>query len=526
MCDMLNASDFTLNKGMTMRYNRLLSILCLVAVACFAIQVFSDNKADVDIWGNVGFVTAWPSSPAFLRINTFSFTEPDRPWVNHEWLAQLVFHQVYETLGDPALLALKIALGLLVLGLCAASMKKEEVSGPIRFLLLLLVISVMGYGFSMRPHHFTYVLLSLFLFLLRLSERGKKWPYIVFPILAVVWANLHGAFFIGLLVLVVYGIGSIIDGFTSGENRNSKARGLLALFSAVGFLAASFLTPYGPRTWVFLGESAAKLRPYLSEWAPFHPLRDLSAHVDFVALVAIAGICMGLTKRRRTIRWTALFIVSLAAALFMRRNIPLFAITVALVASTHIESVAGQGLQDLLARVRPVVLAVVLTAFIGLSIFFGATFNKIDPLRLEIPPGRFPVRTVSFMKANRVQGNVLTFFDWAEYAIWHLFPDSHVFLDGRFRSAYSETVIDDYFAFLYAGEGWEKSLNDYPTDIVLVHTDNPVADLMVVRDDWALVLHTEIADLFLKRTVHADLIDRLATGNAQLPAQRPEYFFP
>ncbi len=34
--------------------------LAVGAVVCFALQVFSDNKADVDLWGNVGFVRALP----------------------------------------------------------------------------------------------------------------------------------------------------------------------------------------------------------------------------------------------------------------------------------------------------------------------------------------------------------------------------------------------------------------------------------------------------------------------------------
>ena len=41
---------------------------------------------------------------------------------------------------------------------------------------------------------------------------------------------------------------------------------------------------------------------------------------------------------------------------------------------------------------------------------------------------------------------------------------------GRLRSAYSTRVIKDYLAFIYAGDGWDKALTDYATDIVLIHS--------------------------------------------------------
>ena len=56
---------------------------------------------------------------------------------------------------------------------------------------------------------------------------------------------------------------------------------------------------------------------------------------------------------------------------------------------------------------------------------------------------------MALLREHRIQGNMLAFFDWAEYSIWHLYPNIRQFLDGRLVSAYSRQTIDDYLDFVY-----------------------------------------------------------------------------
>lgn len=43
---------------------------------------------------------------------------------------------------------------------------------------------------------------------------------------------------------------------------------------------------------------------------------------------------------------------------------------------------------------------------------------------------------VAFLRSNRLHGKLLTWFDYGEYAIWHLAPKLRVSLDGRRETAY------------------------------------------------------------------------------------------
>ena len=497
---------------------KLIRILAVVAVASFCLRTFSDNKADVDLWGNVGFVKALPWQSGFHYTNDFSYTEPGHPWTNHEWLAQYIFHVVHASTGNTGLLVLKMILGFAVMLLMTVSVRRAVQTGPVTFFYFLLVVCTMGYGFGTRPHHFTYLLYSSMLFCLKNHPRNRALMLGLFPALAVLWVNLHGAFFIGLLLLSVF---TVLSGF----ERSDRPPLRLAAASTVLFLAMATINPCGLRLWEFIFQSMAKFRPYLSEWAPFNPALHWIDHMDFIVLTALSIAAIAFSRRPRSPAWLGVLALSFAAALMMRRNIPLFAITAGFVVTEHAEDAARKPLDRLVSVIPRPALAVILCCFIAVSAWFAATFDKESPLEIEVSRDSFAVDAVDFIKQNGIEGNALVFFDWAEYCIWHI-PQCPVFLDGRFRSAYSVRAIDNYFQFLYAGNDWQRALDEYPTDIVLIHKDNPAFAAMVSRKDWLLAYKGRTARLFLRIARYEQLIQAIAEGRISLPEYREKVFFP
>ncbi len=499
----------------------LFPFLTAAAVIAFCVQIFSANQADVDLWGNVFFVQAPTWIEGFLRVNTFSFTEPGHVWINHEWLAQSIFHNVHGLFGNAGLIGLKVLIGLLIIGLMNAAIRKECRSGVVRFLWLMLVISVMGFGFNTRPHLFTFLMVAVFLTLLG-RPKFSPWLVIVIPLLGLIWVNLHGAFFIGLIILGIFLVGRGVPPRPLGEGRNlAVLAGALALFIGV-----TFMNPYGVALWKFVAGSAATVRPYLTEWAPFDWRVDFAEHADFVVLSVIVFSCLAFTKIRRDPVGIALLGISFIAALLMRRNMPLFALVAGFVAVRHVDDVVGERLSRLAARVPSRVLAVLAALFVLISVFYTITFNKTNPLQIEVARNRFPVELMTFLETNEIKGNALIFFDWAEYGIRHLYPNCRVFLDGRFTDAYDIATVNDYFNFLYAGNGWETALQRYPTDIVLIHRQLPVYAAMLTLSGWQVVGETDLAGLFLKTDIHAATLARIRSGAVKLKAIPGPVYFP
>jgi hypothetical protein len=500
-----------------------LGALAALAIGAFAVQMFSDNKADVDLWGNVGFVKAWPGTPGFLMENTFSFTAPQHPWVNHEWMAEFILNAAYVRFGDTGPLALKLALGGALLALLIRKARRDGSSGPTFLFFLLAVLSTLSFGFATRPHLFTFVLYALFLLALTAPRLPRGSALILAPI-AVLWTNLHGAFFIGILLPLVWAAADLAAGFLPGRPRPDGRRTAFLTGAALLFFGLSFLNPYGPRLWSFVCTSAAERRPYLSEWAPFHPLRDGADHVDFLVLAVLTVVGLVFSRKRREPAHVAVLALTLAAAVFMRRNIPLFALTAGMLATPHVVSAAAPAVDRLIGRLRPAVQGALLAGFAALCLFHGWGFGKAAPLRIEVPPSRFPVQAVRLIEQQGMSGNLLVFFDWAEYAIWRLHPRCRVFLDGRFDSAYPLPLIEDYFAFLYGAPTWRKALDAYDTDMMLLHTDNPATRLMDLESDWTLVYRDPLASLFLKTARHE--ANLAALGNAVIEPLPKVSLFP
>jgi hypothetical protein len=117
---------------------------------------------------------------------------------------------------------------------------------------------------------------------------------------------------------------------------------------------------------------------------------------------------------------------------------------------------------------------------------------------LLVPESLYPVRAVRWMKRNGISGNCAVFFDWGEYLIWHAGDRVRVSIDGRYRTVYPETVIADNFRFYLVEQGWERILIRFPTNLVLVRNDLPVAGVMEMLPDWRLAFRSETASLFVR----------------------------
>jgi hypothetical protein len=485
---------------------RVVTITGIVFFCVFCWQLLFVNKADVDMWGNTGFVRVPAWHREFIRDNHFSFTEPDRQWINHEWLSQYIFNSVYSRYGNLGLILLKCFLGACTIFLLYLACKKQSKTGILNFLFLLLVVSTMSYGFSFRPQLFTYLMTALLVMLLRFfSSLITKFPFLFFPF-GIIWANLHGAFFIGAIVLLILSFGTFV------ESSQSSCKGKIVIshfIALISFIAGTFINPYGLKLWSFILHSAGYWRPYLSEWAPFHPLEHCTEHPDFIALVLLSIIALCFSGRQKSYRWIFIAGIALISAFLMRRNIPLFAIAVTAVIPEHIESIAGVYLRRFRDSLPPFITIPLLLACTCLSTWYASGRGKYYSLDIEVPRNQFPVDTVRFMQAHKIYGNMLIFFDWAHYCIWHFYPESRVFLDGRFCDAYSKQTIHDFFNFFYCGDKWENALQNYSTDIVLIHKGNPVYERMLQRHDWTLVCTDSISALFLNNFYHAEAIHKL-----------------
>lgn len=138
---------------------------------------------------------------------------------------------------------------------------------------------------------------------------------------------------------------------------------------------------------------------------------------------------------------------------------------------------------------------------IGLAIGIAAATGTLST-RLTIDE-HCPVGAVAFMKQHDLHGNVLGDYDWGGYLIWHIVPQSKVFIDGRCELVYPARVIADYYDFYFDLPGGESVLDRYPHDFVLLPPDSDGFGVVAKNPNWKLIYRDPDAALFARATSQA-----------------------
>src|SRR5262245_51655817 len=85
----------------------LLRVPVWIGVFCALLK----TEADPDLWGHVRFGLDTLSTGRLTAIDPYSYTS-DIPWLNHEWLSEVIMGAAYRTFGSGGLVAVKIVLAI------------------------------------------------------------------------------------------------------------------------------------------------------------------------------------------------------------------------------------------------------------------------------------------------------------------------------------------------------------------------------------------------------------------------------
>lgn len=131
----------------------------------------------------------------------FSFTAAGAPWVDHEWLGQVLMALAYDAGGWSGLVLLAALALALALGLSCSALGRWLPPLPSLFLTVLGYLTVLP-GLLCRPHVLALPLLVVWAVgLVTARAEGRAPRPILVPLMAL-WANLHGSFLFGLVLAV------------------------------------------------------------------------------------------------------------------------------------------------------------------------------------------------------------------------------------------------------------------------------------------------------------------------------------
>jgi hypothetical protein len=504
---------------------KVLNLIIRILAYSSAVYFFSFITADVDLWGHIRFGKDMWEAKTFQWVDIYSYTAFGSQWINHEWLCELIMYFVYHAFGSPGLLIGKLLVGFCVVFLLSRISLYRTCQSLVYGLVFVLSVFVMCPGFMIRPQLFTFLFTACFLYIFHLYLDRRKNLLWLLPIIMVAWVNSHGGFLIGVGILPVV----VVSEYIACRARNRETGHLrLLLLWVVLTEAAIFINPYGWHLLTFLYKTLSLPRD-ISEWAPV-TVFDLSyIRLKVLALLFLVSFFMRNQERRY---WeVGIITVALIYAFMHQRHTPIFAIVVAPYLVENLSILIQR--TGILARIRTLSSNILLTLFILFLISFQIFFAGYKYVKAEwniiVNPADYPVDAVRFLKENRIKGKIIVPFDWGEYVIWKLYPDSLVSIDGRFRTVYREEIIKDHFAAAKDVSKLKELLDKYPADILLGGQNPLYRQLIPNQEGWVYVYSDPTAILFLKdNNLQKDTLERF--HNKQMsypePGPKPLAYFP
>jgi hypothetical protein len=450
----------------------------------------------------------------------FSFTKAGQPWFAWEWLSDVLMAVIHRHSG----LAGIVLVSLLLLGATSVCVYRStlEESGHrvIAIVLTGLAMAASTIHWLARPHLVTPLFAVLFCRVLSgVEERANnKGIFLALPPLTILWVNLHGGFFVGLVLLITYAIGAAAGELVQGTRRNAWVRARKYLLTAGACAIASLVNPYGYRLHVhvaeYLGASFYVQRISEFQSIDFHSFP--AAYFETLLVLAIAAAVWHVARGR----WVhVLLLLSWShLALFSVRNIPIFAVvsapSIGLAMREWLEYARsrcplhwpgkiGATLADLETGLRIIAnnhnrrrwhvapsLAVLAAALV---------LSHPGHVRTEFDRNRFPADAATFLSQRNSgsQTRLYSSWQWGGYLIYRLWPSLAVFDDGR-TDFYGPAFVEDGLRVWNACPDWAAILAEQRVNAALLPIDSALATVLREKSDWKLVYHDRVALLFVK----------------------------
>jgi len=422
--------------------------LCLLAGALLYLSFGYTEMAGSDMWWHVAAGRELLQTGTLWMVDDWSYTELGSDWLNHEWLSDLIYWGWTSLWGVHTLVYWKWLVIVAAFTLLQLALARSSGSALAGLLCAGLAAAIAAPFLDVRPHLYTLLNFGLLLFL----ALGRRPRTGVLVLLYVVWVNLHGGFFFGLMALAILL-------FPWRDLRPQTLRA--ALLVGLACVAAALLNPSGYGTFLYpLKYAFDDTSPFrrLAEWLPPSDPGGIRSPLFFVFQWApLLGLLYLLSQvRQRTgVPWEgmALTALTLAMALTSRRFIPIFAMSLALL----LAPLAGALLGLLRARAVQGLLACCALVFAIL---------RLQPYPLQAAPAfhylvaeyTYPADVVDFVQANELRGKVFAYYNWGGYLHWRTDGALKVYIDGRADTLYDAATYNSYVDVMKSMPGWVEQV--------------------------------------------------------------------
>jgi hypothetical protein len=477
--------------------------------------VLSFTSADPDLWGHIRFGLDILRDGYVHHIDTYSFAS-DRPWVNHEWGAEVLSALAFRTGGNAGLVIMKLLLVCPILLLLNRALRLDGVRSPFARDLTAgaAILMTLSQAHHVRPQLFSLLLFATVLWCLLAVGRGSLRSLFVLPPVFAAWANLHGGWIVGGGVMALWTAAL----FVRGQYRPATA----CLAAGIVSLFATLMTPYGLTLWSFLHDTVGFGRPEILEWQPVYVTGWMFLALWLMAL-AIMVCGAWLDTRRDTAVERLVVGITLAIASFkVLRLIAFFGLASVFFFAPAICR-AYERRRATCERQSRRALRVGFFAVGGAMTMMALGIVRTNFETLRLDTASMPEPQALTTLANQSGGRrVLVWFNWGEYAIWHLSPHLQVSIDGRRETVYSDRIETRHWDFFYDRPGGATLPDALAADYIWIPKILPAARKLRSDPHWTTLYEGPQSIVFARATVAG----RIETTNRMASAADVVRSFP
>ncbi len=472
-----------------------------VGVAVYALLIAAGNGLlnDPDTMWHVTVGQWILDHRAVPETDVYSFTMRGQPWNSMYWISQVLYAKAYSMFGWSGPVALAAAASAVTFALLAKLLSRHlnEITTTI-FVVVAFVLTAPH--LLARPHVLALpVMVAWIGGLIDAADQRKAPSFWLLPLIAL-WANLHGGFIFGLMMVAPVALDAVVG--AAVDVRKSLAL-RWAIFGLASLLAAC-CTPYGWNTMLEPMKILAfgNALPLVIEFRPV----DFS-HLGSFEICLLLGIGFALFRGIQLPPTRILLLLGmLHMALSQSRSAEILALLAPLVLAIPLAKQIG-GAETSFPSLKPVRGVVVA----GLAVVLAAgTFTFAAAHRYAPNIANSPVRAVTELKKLNVE-RVFNDYDFGGYLVAN---NVAPFIDGRTDVYGKDFFVEHHNASeLIEPDGLFRLLDTYQIQATLLRTQSGARKLLDHVDGWQKIYSDEVATIHVRKAGALHTVEPVVTSS-------------
>ncbi|MCO5280130.1 MAG: tetratricopeptide repeat protein [Chitinophagales bacterium] len=451
-----------------MKHLRTISVL--FAVLC-AVALSLKGLREPDLWWQIKTGEWILENGKVPTQDVFSYTQKGEPWINIKWGFEVVAAFVSQHFGAENVFLIQVVMLLLLLfflyklslELAAQFKAKAFLLESFLLLLPLLFISI-DYRINGRPEMSSHLLSVVFLWLnLKYRNGSKNAIWWIIP-LQCLWANVHEAFAIGIVINLVFLVAAFVEQKLILKQFEIK-KYVLHFVAVLLSIAAIFFNPYGAKmllqpfdifNQVFENKYTTELLPFTS-----HLYWQKEAWLGLALLtVVLAFVSFLMVKsKKQFVEYSLAYWLLILAFIYLAqsafRNIVFLDLILFPIVVCGLSLVVGKFKNS--ARFLLPISAVALLFFYVLVItnVYYKTVESRDSFGLQVRPDYNPIGAAAFIQQQNLQGKCFSDYLTSSYLLWKI-KGFETFIDLRDLDVFPASFFDTFTEAVLVPEKFQE----------------------------------------------------------------------